>query len=140
MARILVVDDEQNILDVVSSLLHADGHECTTIVDGEKARKLLMDGGNFDLMISDIRMSPVNGMELLKAAHDACPAMTVIMLTAYGQVETAVEALQLGAFDYIAKPFKVNTLLTTVRRALECRDFEAADKATQKPMTVKAKK
>jgi DNA-binding NtrC family response regulator len=74
-------------------------------------------------MISDIRMAPVNGIDLLKQAHDERPAMPVIMLTAYGSVETAIEALKLGAFDYVTKPFKVDELLITVQRAL---DFSTA--------------
>ena len=123
MARILVVDDEIPILDVISNLLQCEGHEAVTVSDGREA-KVLMATGGFDLMISDIRMTPVNGMDLLRLAHDRCPTMSVIMLTAYGQVDTAVEALQLGAFDYIAKPFRANTLLATVQRALECRKFE----------------
>ena len=124
MARILIVDDEVNILEVIGTLLQAEGHEAVTVSDGLKAKELIISGG-FDLMISDIRMTPVNGMELLRLAHDRCPAMSVIMLTAYGQVETAVEALQLGAFDYVAKPFRTSALLSTVKRALECRSLEA---------------
>ncbi len=69
-------------------------------------------------MISDIRMAPVNGMDILKVVHQERPEVSVIMLTAYGSVETAIEALKLGAFDYVTKPFKVDELLITVQRAL----------------------
>jgi DNA-binding NtrC family response regulator len=79
----------------------------------------MIRGEEFDLMITDIRMQPVNGMQLLRLAHDERPGMSVIMLTAYGSVETAIEALKLGAFDYVTKPFKVDELLITVKRALE---------------------
>ncbi|OGV68682.1 MAG: hypothetical protein A2283_20605 [Lentisphaerae bacterium RIFOXYA12_FULL_48_11] len=118
MARILLVDDEPSILSVLSALLKAEGYEVVPALGGDKAKGVLASE-EFDLMISDIRMSPVNGMELLKIAHDDRPTMSVIMLTAYGSVETAIEALKLGAFDYVTKPFKVDELLITVQRALE---------------------
>lgn len=117
MAKILLVDDEPSILSVLSTLLKAEGYEVVSALGGVKATELIR-ADDFDLMISDIRMSPVNGMEILKLAHDEKPAMSVIMLTAYGSVETAIEAMKLGAFDYVTKPFKVDELLITVQRAL----------------------
>ncbi len=118
MARVLLVDDEPSILSVLGTLLKAEGYEVVAALGGEKARDLLKSE-RFDLMVSDIRMSPINGMDLLRLAHDEHPAMPVIMLTAYGSVETAIEALKLGAFDYVTKPFKVDELLITVQRALD---------------------
>ena len=118
MSRILLVDDEPSILSVLSTLLRAEGHEVVPILGGEKAQDTLKSD-NFDLMISDIRMSPVDGMQLLKIARKEKPSMSVIMITAYGSVETAVEAMKDGAFDYVTKPFKVDELLITVQRALE---------------------
>ena len=118
MARVLLIDDEPSILSVLSTLLKAEGYDVVAASGGEEAQKLISDE-EFDLMISDIRMSPINGMELLKQAHNEKPAMSVIMLTAYGSVETAIDALKLGAFDYVTKPFKVDELLITVQRALE---------------------
>jgi len=118
MARLLLVDDEPSILSVLSTLLKAEGYEVVSTLEGEKAKDLLTSE-EFDLMISDIRMSPVNGVELLKLAHRERPNMSVIMLTAYGSVETAIEALKFGAFDYITKPFKVDELLITVQRAVD---------------------
>lgn len=118
MARILLVDDEPSILSVLSTLLKAEGYEVVPAQGGDKAQKHL-ESDAFDLMLSDIRMSPVNGMELLRQVRKARPAMPVIMLTAYGSVETAIEAMKLGAFDYVTKPFKVDELLITVERALE---------------------
>ena len=118
MPKILLVDDEPSILSVLSTLLKAEEYDTTSALGGENARELLMSE-EFDLLLSDIRMSPVNGMELLRLAHERNPSMPVIMLTAYGSVETAIEALKLGAFDYITKPFKVDELLITVQRALE---------------------
>jgi DNA-binding NtrC family response regulator len=120
MARILLVDDEPSILTVLTTLLKAEGYEVFSALGGEKATELL-NNEEFDLLLSDIRMAPINGMELLKLAHDEQPNLSVIMLTAYGSVETAIEALKLGAFDYVTKPFKVDELLITVQRAIEYR-------------------
>jgi len=118
MARILIVDDEVSIVSVLATLLKAEGYDVVPMRDSQKALELLKSD-TFDLMLSDIRMSPVNGMELLRIARTEKPQMAVIMLTAFGTVETALEALKLGAFDYVTKPFKVDELLITVQRALE---------------------
>lgn len=118
MARILLVDDEPSILNVLSSLLKGRGHDCFPAKGGEQAKELIRNE-QFDLMISDIRMSPIDGLELLKMVKSMRPGMAVIMLTAYGSVETAVAAMKEGAFDYVTKPFKVDELLITVQRALE---------------------
>lgn len=118
MARILVVDDEVSIVSVLATLLKAEGYDVVPMRDSPKALELLKTE-NFDLMLSDIRMSTVDGMELLRVARTEKPQMAVIMLTAFGTVETALEALKLGAFDYVTKPFKVDELLITVQRALE---------------------
>ena len=118
MARVLLVDDEPSILNVLSTLMKSEGHDSVAVRGGEKAKELLLTD-RFDLMISDIRMSPVDGLQLLNLAHRERPQMAVIMLTAYGSVETAVQAMKDGAFDYVTKPFKVDELLLTVQRALE---------------------
>ncbi|MDD5483597.1 MAG: sigma-54 dependent transcriptional regulator [Kiritimatiellae bacterium] len=118
MAKILLVDDEASILSVLSVLLKAEGYEVVPVDNGEKALELLKTTP-FDLMISDIRMRPMDGITLLKAARELKSAMSVLMVTGYGTIETAVEALKYGAFDYITKPFKVDELLITVQRALE---------------------
>jgi DNA-binding NtrC family response regulator len=125
MARILIVDDELNILDTISNLLESEGHETVTVLGGQQAVDLI-ENDTFDLMISDIMMKPINGMELLRLAHDVRPDMAVIMLTAYGQVDTAVEAMELGAFEYVAKPFKIDKLLDAVAGALEMGGMNAA--------------
>lgn len=118
MAKILIVDDEPSVLNVLTSLLKDKGHDCIPAKGGEQAKTLLFDG-HYDLMITDVRMAPINGMELLKLAKQSRPDMAVIMLTGFGSVETAVEAMKEGAFDYATKPFKVDELLLTIKRALE---------------------
>ncbi len=118
MSRILLVDDEPSILNVLSTLLKGEGHEAVPVRTGDKALELLRTE-HFDLMISDVRMSPMDGIELLKQIRKERGGLAVIMLTAYGSVETAVEAMRQGAFDYVTKPFKVDELLITVQRALQ---------------------
>ncbi len=121
MARILLVDDEPSILSVLTTVLQAENYEVVSASEGKQAIDLILKE-EFDLVISDIRMTPVDGLEILKVLHSECPQTSVIMLTAYGSVETAIEALKLGAFDYVTKPFKVDELLITVQRALEYRN------------------
>jgi DNA-binding NtrC family response regulator len=124
MANILIVDDEQTILSILTTLLRMEGHEITPALGGKVAMKLLEENeAAYDLMISDIRMPEVDGMKLLEYVHENYPEMIVIMLTAYGQVETAIRAMELGAFDYIKKPFKADHLTSTVEKALECSQF-----------------
>jgi len=122
MARILLVDDEQGILNTLAILLKSEGFEVTPSLGAEKALQILQEQEKeFDLMISDIRMAPMNGMELLRIVHDTYPNMAVIMLTAYGQVDSAIEADQLGASAYVKKPFRTEELLMAIEKALDYR-------------------
>lgn len=120
MANVLLVDNEASILSVLSTLLKSEGFNVLSVREGEKAVQTIKSD-KFDLMIFDIRMTPIDGMELLKVARNEQPEASVIMLTAYGSIETAIEAMKLGAFDYVTKPFKVDELLITVHRALDYR-------------------
>ncbi|MDF3127766.1 sigma-54 dependent transcriptional regulator [Kiritimatiellaeota bacterium B1221] len=120
MAKILIVDDEPSVLSVLSNLLKGQGFDIQPSLGGEKAVEYL-NAESFDLMLTDIRMDPVDGMELLKIAKSVHPTMSVMVVTAYGSVETAVQAMKEGAFDYVTKPFKVDELMITVQRALEYR-------------------
>ncbi len=116
-AKILVVDDEVSIIEVLKALLRREGYGVKTACSAEEALGYL-DKERFDLMISDIRMRPIDGLELLRRAREVQSHLAVIMMTAYAAVETAVDAMKRGAFDYICKPFKVDELLLTVERAL----------------------
>lgn len=136
MARVLLVDNEASILSVLSTLLKAEGYEVFPFKEGEKALERIR-AESYDLMVSDIRMTPVSGMDLLRAARAERPGMSVIMLTAYGSVETAIEAMKLGAFDYVTKPFKVDELLITIRRALDYRAAMADNLTLRAQVTTK---
>jgi len=117
MARILLVDDEMNILQVLSCMLRSKKHEVVFTTEGQKAIEHTK-AEHFDLLISDIRMSPVDGMTVLKNVRAVRPELPVLMLTAYGSLDTAKQAIDLGAFGYLLKPFNLQELLITVERAL----------------------
>lgn len=118
MARILIADDDPTILSLLNKILISKGYDVQLAENGSVAEKALKSE-QFDLLISDIKMEPVDGMQLLKRTRQMRPHIGVIMLTAYATVATAVEAMKEGAFDYIPKPFKIDELLETVKRALE---------------------
>ncbi|MDO8543987.1 MAG: sigma-54 dependent transcriptional regulator [Opitutaceae bacterium] len=118
-ARILVVDDEEGMLEVVADTLqHCPDTEIILEAQSARAAERLV-AESFDLLIADIRMPTVDGVELLRLAREHDSNLAVLMLTAYPTVETAVEAMRLGAVDYIVKPFQPEELLVLVRRLLE---------------------
>lgn len=117
MSKILIVDDEESILRILSTLFRARGFDVSTASDGSDAMELLAKE-EFDVLLTDVRMRPMDGLALLKFATGHHPDMQVIMLTAYASVESAIEALKFGAFDYVTKPFDVGELTSTVDRAL----------------------
>lgn len=118
MAKILIADDDPTILSLLNKILLSKGYEVKLAEHGGVAEKML-NAEQFDLLISDIKMEPVDGMQLLRSTSQMRPHVGVIMLTAYATVATAVEAMKEGAFDYIPKPFKIDELLETVKRALD---------------------
>jgi two-component system response regulator AtoC len=121
VARVLVVDDEEGIREFVADALEDDGHVAVRARDGAEAAARLRAQA-FDLMITDLRMPEMDGMALVRAARAEQPEMEVIVLTAHGSVETAVEAMKLGAFDYLRKPIaSPGELRLLVSRALERR-------------------
>ena len=118
MSKILIVDDEPRILLLMQSLLKANGYTVVTANDGENALGIVR-GGGIDIMVTDLRMQPMDGMTLFKEVQKIAPTMPVILLTAYASVETAIEAMKLGIFDYITKPFKVDDMVACLKRAEE---------------------
>lgn len=116
--KILVVDDETDILSICGRLLKREGLEVTTADGGKKALELA-SRETFDLILTDIKMPEVGGIELIKSIKETSPQSEVIIMTGSGAVETAIEAIRLGAFDYILKPFGASEMLTAVNRCLE---------------------
>lgn len=120
MEKILVVDDEQGLREVLSIMLKRTGYAVTSVADGEEAVELLSKE-IFDLVITDLRMPKVNGMEVLKAAKSASPETVVLVITAFATADSAVEAMKQGAYDYLTKPFQVDEVQLIIRNALEKR-------------------
>ena len=118
MKTILVVDDEPNYLIILSELLREEDYEVFTAANGADALKIVGQT-DLDLLITDMRMPEMDGLELLKTVKAANPELPVIMITAFGEVEKAVEAMRAGAFNYLAKPFNNDELLVSVRKAVE---------------------
>jgi two-component system response regulator HydG len=120
MGKILVVDDQRNMRATVAMMLRGAGHEVVEASDGA-AGAFAGSKGEFDVILTDLRMGPSNGMDVLRAVKDAQHVTEVIVMTAYGSVASAVEAMRLGAFDYLQKPFTEQELLAALDRALERR-------------------
>ena len=118
MARILVADDQELIRDSLTGTLVREGHEVVACSDGPAAVQRLASS-QFDLLISDLKMPRMSGMELLAEAKRLRPDMPVVLMTAFAAVNTAVEAMKLGAYDYIQKPFDGEEICVLVERALE---------------------
>ncbi len=115
--RILVVDDEQNIRTVLRALLKRDGHEVITAGNGNEAM-LALEDGEFNAVLTDLRMPGTNGMGLLRHVTQHFPGLPVVILTAHGTVDTAVQALKRGAFDYLTKPFDHAEIRQVMDKAL----------------------
>src|SRR5690606_37624173 len=124
--QILIADDEPNLRRVLGAQLTRDGHEVHLVGDGGEALSVLKES-HIDLLICDLRMPVLDGMSLLREALAIYPALPVIMITAHGTVDNAVEALKTGAFDYITKPFDQEELRIIVRKALKTQDLSARD-------------
>ena len=117
MATILIVDDELSMREFLSILLEKDGHQVLTGSDGSRALEQLQQH-DVDLVITDIRMSGMTGLELLKEIKEYYPQLPVLLITAFASPDDAVQAMKNGAFDYITKPFKVDDILNVIASAL----------------------
>lgn len=122
--RVLVVDDEANLRQSLARILHQLGCEVTTAADGVEALQRL-EAAPYDLVYLDIRLPGVDGLEVLRQVHDRYPQLAVVLLTAYASIKTAVEAVRLGATDYLIKPINPDVLIARTRTIL-------ADQAVQR--------
>jgi two-component system response regulator HydG len=118
--RILVVDDQRNMRTTLSMLLRGAGYEVDEAADGNQACEMGASEG-YDVVLTDLRLGTPDGMQVLRAIKEAQPRSEVIVMTAYGTIESAVEAMRLGAFDYLQKPFSEPELVLKVEKALESR-------------------
>jgi two-component system response regulator PilR (NtrC family) len=120
MSRILIVDDEQSMCELLSIMLRKEGYDIVTASSGETALKALQNE-IFDLIITDLRMQKVGGLDIVRSVKELSPETIVIVITAYATTDTAVEAMKLGAYDYLTKPFKNEEIRLVVQKALEKR-------------------
>ena len=137
-ARVLVVDDEETIRDVLKRALADDGYQVSVASGGQQALDALSQS-DIEVMLLDIRMPGLSGLEVLSKARDRWPDTSVIMVTAIADVRTAVGVMKQGAYDYIAKPFDLNEVTTTVHRALERRRLVLLDRQHQKVLEERLK-
>jgi len=121
-ARILIVDDEATIRDTLCTVLKEEGFDAESAENGRAALEKIQQN-NYDLVITDLRMPEMDGLELLKAVKLNSPQTSVIIITAYGSMESAIEALRLGAFDYLIKPLDFDDVILRVRRLMEHREL-----------------
>ncbi len=123
IGRVMVVDDEENIREVLSSYLTGLGYQVVTAKDGQDAlNKFQKD--QFDLIISDLLMPNIDGLDLLKQIREKDRDVIFLMITGYPSIETAVEAIKKGAYDYITKPFHMEDVKIRIERAFEKKNLK----------------
>ncbi|MBA2733561.1 MAG: response regulator, partial [Acidobacteria bacterium] len=123
-ARVLIVDDEPEIRELLCDLFSFD-YQCASVSSAEEALELLA-AAKFDLVISDITMSGMSGLEMIPHVLSISPETVVVMISGMQTIESAIETLRLGAFDYIMKPFDLRQVEAAVKRALEHHELREA--------------
>jgi len=131
--RILLADDDDALRRVIQYKLEQEGYEVSTVNDGEKALDELKSG-QFDLVLSDIKMPKLTGVQLLEQVKKIQPSLEVILMTAFADVSQAVRAVKLGAFDYLTKPFEDDQLLIAIEKALKYKKLEDENKALKEKL------
>jgi len=131
--RVLVVDDEQSMRELLAIMLRQAGYDVSVASGGEAAMEALKSD-SFDLVVTDLRMRKVDGLGVLKAAKEHSPRTVVLVVTAFASTETAVEAMKLGAYDYVTKPFKLDELKVTIANALERRRLQEENQALKRQL------
>ncbi len=131
--RILIVDDEESMRDFLSIMLHREGYQVDTAVDGLQAVNHLREH-SYDLVISDIKMPRMTGLELLAHIKERTPETVVLMVTAFSSTDEAVDAMKQGAYDYITKPFKNEEIRLIVKNALERRELRQENLALKEEL------
>ena len=122
--RVLVIDDEENMRHMLKMMLNKAGYAVESAADGVEGLELLNES-DFDFVLCDVKMPRMNGMTFLREAREKHPDKTFIMMSAYGTIEVAVDAMKEGAYDYISKPFKADEVLITLKKAEERKQLKA---------------
>ena len=131
MADILIIDDEKAIRKTLSEILSFEGYKIDEASDGEEGLKKFKDR-NYDVVLCDIKMPKIDGIEFLQKAGESNPDIPIIMISGHGNIETAVEAVKTGAYDYISKPPDLNRLLITIRNAMDRSNLASEAKVLKK--------
>lgn len=137
MEKILIVDDERSMRDILSIMLKRAGYDVTLASDGDEAIAQL-EKELFDLVITDLKMPKVGGLEVLKAVKELSPESVVLIITAFASADSAVEAMKLGAYDYLTKPFQIDEVQLIIRNALEKRRLSTENMLLRREVAAKA--
>ena len=134
MPRILIVDDEPSMQEFLEILLQRDGHDTVCCHSAESAL-VALENDDFDLVISDIRMGGMSGLDLLDRIIELYPETLVLVITAHGTTESAVEAMKRGAYDYVTKPFSVDEIRMVVQKALEKKNLSTENRLLRRQLS-----
>ena len=145
MAKLLIIDDERGIRNTLREILGDEGHEVDVAENGQQGLEMAQAKA-YDLIYSDIKMPEMDGLEVLKALKEPTPSLPegketessetpVVMITGHGDVETAVQALKLGAYDFLLKPLDLNRILITTKNALESKSLKQETKQLRKKIS-----
>lgn len=118
MAKILIAEDDLNTLHGLQTIIAREGNEVLVAPDGKEAYDLMVQHGDFDILLTDLKMPGLSGLELSKKARESFPETQIIVMTAFGTVDTAVQAMKDGVYDYLTKPVDIDELLVVVEKAL----------------------
>jgi DNA-binding NtrC family response regulator len=136
MAKILVIDDERSIRNTLKEILEYEKHEVEVAADGMSGLELL-NNKTFEIALLDIKMPEMDGMEVLTKINDTFPELPVVMISGHGNVDTAVSAIKLGAYDFIEKPLDLNRIMVTIKNALDKSDLVKETKTLRKKINKK---
>ncbi|MDO4461326.1 MAG: sigma-54 dependent transcriptional regulator [Bacteroidia bacterium] len=131
MSSILVIDDQKSIRSTLKDILELEGYEVALAENGKEGVDMLSNN-KYDILLTDIKMPEMDGMEVLSKAVEIAPSMPIIMISGHGNIDTAVEAIKAGAYDFIEKPIDLNRLLITVKNAVEKNNLVVETKALKK--------
>ncbi|NNG01537.1 MAG: sigma-54-dependent Fis family transcriptional regulator [Desulfobacteraceae bacterium] len=134
--RVLIADDEKKFRRILQIILNGDGHETDTAQDGGEAWTLFQQH-DYDLVITDLKMGDTNGMDLLHKIRKARPDFPVVVITAYGSIESAVKAMKAGAYDYISKPFENEEIKLVVRKAIDFHNLKNENRELREALSAK---
>lgn len=134
MNKILIVDDEISIRETLKEILEYEGYQVIEATNGEDAYNLVKET-NFDVVLCDIKMPKMDGMEFLEKAMEIAPGLPIIMISGHGSMDTAIEATRIGAYDFLSKPPDLNKLLVTVRNAVDKNNLVIETKVLRRKVT-----